>query len=62
MSSVRTMISQDQKKQMLIDAVDYYIYSMQKVNANQSAINVYTELLNQLEDDYSENVKLNTLK
>jgi hypothetical protein len=56
------MISQDQKKQMLIDAVDYYIYSMQKVNANQSAINVYTELLNQLEDDYSENVKLNTLK
>lgn len=45
------MISEDQKKQMLIDAVDHYIYRMQKDNANQSAIDVYTELLNQLEND-----------
>ena len=36
---------------MLIDAVDQYIYNMQKVNANQAAIDVYTELLNELEEE-----------
>ena len=36
---------------MLIDAVDQYIYNMKKVNANQVAIEVYTELLNELEEE-----------
>lgn len=36
---------------MLIDAVDQYIYNMQKVNANQAAIEVYTELLKELEEE-----------
>ena len=40
-----------QKTRMLIDAVDQYIYNMQKVNANQAAIEVYTELLNELEEE-----------
>ena len=40
-----------QKTRMLIDAVDQYIYNMKKVNANQVAIEVYTELLNELEEE-----------
>ena len=40
-----------QKTRMLIDAVDQYIYNMQKVNANQAAIEVYTELLKELEEE-----------
>ena len=39
------------KTRMLIDAVDQYIYNMKKVNANQAAIEVYTELLNELEEE-----------
>ena len=39
------------KTQMLIEAVDQYIYNMKKVNANQAAIDVYTELLNELEEE-----------
>ena len=39
------------KTRMLIDAVDQYIYNMKKVNANQAAIDVYTELLNDLEEE-----------
>ena len=39
------------KTRMLIDAVDQYIYNMQKVNANQAAIDVYTELMNELEEE-----------
>lgn len=42
------------KKEMLIDAVDYYIYRMKRDNANQAAIDVYTELLNELEEDDNE--------
>jgi hypothetical protein len=48
------MISKDMKKEMLIDAVDYYIYRMKRDNANQAAIDVYTELLNELEEDDNE--------
>jgi hypothetical protein len=48
------MISKDMKKEMLIDAVDYYIYRMKRDNANQAAIDVYTELLNELEDENNE--------
>ena len=39
------------KTRMLIDAVDQYIYNMKKVNANQVAIDVYTELLDELEEE-----------
>ena len=37
------------KTDMLMDAVEHYIYSMKKNNCNQAAIDVYTELLNELE-------------
>ena len=39
------------KTRMLIDAIDQYIYNMQKVSANQAAIDVYSELLNELEEE-----------
>ena len=45
------MIPEDQKKQMIIDALDQYIYRMQQVNANQAAIDAYTELLNEYEEE-----------
>jgi len=37
------------KKQMLIEAVEYYIHDMQSNNCNQAAIDVYTKLLEELE-------------
>ena len=38
------------KNQMLIEAVEYYIHDMQSNNCNQAAIDAYTKLLNELED------------
>jgi len=40
---------------MLIDAVEHYIHSMKECNANQAAIDVYTELLNELESSHPDN-------
>jgi uncharacterized protein (DUF3820 family) len=45
------MIPEDTKKQMLIDAVDHYIYSMKKDDCNQGAIDLFTELLEELENE-----------
>ena len=42
------MTFQYSKTDMLIDAVEHYIQSMKDCNANQAAIDVYTELLNEL--------------
>ena len=42
------------KTDMLIDAVEDYIYRMKKDNCNQAAINAYTELLNELESSQTE--------
>ena len=39
----------EMKKQMTIEAVEYYIYRMKKDNANQAAIDVYTKFLEELE-------------
>lgn len=43
------MTFQYSKTDMLIDAVEHYIQYMEECNANQAAIDVYTELLNELE-------------
>lgn len=53
-SNWRTMTFQFSKTDMLIDAVDHYIQSMKECNANQAAIDVYTELLIELESSQSE--------
>lgn len=42
------------KNQMLIEAVEHYIHSMKQDNCNQAAIDVYTELLNELEEEKKE--------
>lgn len=43
------MTFQYTKTEMLRDAVEHYIESMKKCNANQAAIDVYTKLLEELE-------------
>ena len=43
------MTWEELKKQMLIEAVEYYIHDMQSNNYNQAAIDVYTKLLEELE-------------
>lgn len=43
------MTFQYTKTEMLRDAVEHYIESMKECNANQAAIDVYTELLEELE-------------
>ena len=48
------MTFQPSKTDMLIDAVEHYIYSMKECNANQAAIDAYTELLNELESSQPE--------
>jgi len=37
------------KKQMISEAIEYYIYSMQKDNCNQASIDAYTYLLMEIE-------------
>jgi hypothetical protein len=48
------MTFQITKNQMLIEAVEYYIYHLVKDNCNQAAIDVFTELLNELEAEEEE--------
>jgi hypothetical protein len=48
------MTFQLSKTDMLIDAVEHYIQSMKECNANQAAIDVYTELLEELESSQPE--------
>ena len=48
------MTFQFTKTDMLIEAVEHYIHSMKECNANQAAIDVYTELLNELESSQPE--------
>jgi len=40
---------EEMKQQMLIEAVEDYIYSMKQLNCNQAAIDAYTKLLEELE-------------
>jgi len=39
------------RKEMLIEALEYYIYRMKKDNCNQAAIDVFTELLEDIEEN-----------
>ena len=40
---------EEMKQQMLIEAVEDYIYNMKQLNCNQAAIDAYTKLLKELE-------------
>ena len=51
------MISKLIRNQMLIEALEYYIYDMKKNNCNQAAIDFYTELLKELEAEEEEEIR-----
>ena len=51
------MIKQISKNEMLIEALEYYIYDMKKNNCNQAAIDFYTELLKELEAEEEEEIR-----
>ena len=42
---------QPSRTEMLIEALEYYIYRLKKDNCNQAAIDVFTELLNEIENE-----------
>ena len=42
------------RTELIIEALEYYIYRLKRDNANQAAIDVYTELLKEIDvDNYS---------
>jgi hypothetical protein len=42
------------KTELLVEALEYYIYRLKRDNANQVAINTYTQLLKEIDvDNYS---------
>ncbi len=43
------MTFQFTKTDMLIEALEYYVYKLKEDNCNQAAIDVFTDLLNELE-------------
>jgi hypothetical protein len=49
-----SLISQ-QDRQMVIEALEYYIYSMEKDNCNEAAIYAYNTLKNWIELEYYKN-------
>jgi hypothetical protein len=44
-------MEQSMKTQMLVEALEFYIYRLKKDNCNQAAIDVFTELLNEIENE-----------
>jgi len=51
-----SLISQ-QDRQMVIEALKFYINDLKKINANQEAINSFQTLLNWIELEYYKNEK-----
>jgi len=41
----------ENRKEMLIEALEYYIYKLKEDNCNQAAIDVFTELLEDIEEN-----------
>jgi hypothetical protein len=39
------------KKEMMIEALEYYIQRLKDDNCNEAAIEAFTELLNEIEND-----------
>jgi len=47
-------MEQPNRTQMLIEALEFYIYRMKEDNCNQAAIDAYTTLLKEIDvDNYS---------
>jgi hypothetical protein len=45
------MIDPKLKQQALVEALEFYIYRMKQDNANQVAIDLYTEVLKEVDPD-----------
>jgi hypothetical protein len=39
------------KQQAIVEALEFYIYRLQKDNANQAAIDLYTQVLKEVDPD-----------
>lgn len=39
----------DLKQQAIVEALDFYIHNMKKCNANQSAIDFYTQIVKEID-------------
>jgi hypothetical protein len=39
------------KTQAIVEALEYYIYRLQKDNANEAAIDLYTKILKEVDPD-----------
>ncbi len=44
-------MNEELKKQALVEALEFYIYRLQKDNANQAAIDLYTNILKEVDPD-----------
>jgi hypothetical protein len=42
-------IPEDLKEQAIVEALEYYIYRMKRDNANQAAIDLYTQVLKEVD-------------
>ena len=45
------MIDSELKQKALVEALEFYIYRLQQDNANQAAIDLYTNLLKEVDSD-----------
>jgi hypothetical protein len=45
---------QPSRNEMLIEALEYYVYKLKEDHCNQAAIDVFTELLNEIENETNE--------
>jgi hypothetical protein len=44
-------VEKPSRNEMLIEALEYYVYKLKEDNCNQAAIDVFTELLNEIENE-----------
>jgi hypothetical protein len=51
MDTFGLMTEAEMKRQMLIEALEYYIYRLHKDNCNQAAIDAFSELLYEIENE-----------
>ena len=45
------MITENLKTQAIAEAVEFYINNLKQINANEAAINLYTQILEEVDPD-----------
>jgi hypothetical protein len=51
MNTSGLMTEAEMKQEMLVEALEYYIYHLHKDNCNQAAIDAFSELLYEVENE-----------